>query len=101
MTVRRRERLHGEVVVRPVPEARPVPVRRGELAQPVPPRLHITIEQPGMVAPPVVEGWPVWKRLVGWGATIIGTALLLIALLGPPHVVQSHHRPPDLVNPSR
>lgn len=88
-------------MVRPVPEARPVPVRRGELARPVaPPQLHITIEQPGVVAPPV-EGWPVWKRLVGWGATIIGTALLIVALLGPPHIVQSHHRPPDLVHPSR
>jgi hypothetical protein len=102
MTGRRRERLRGEVVVRPVPEAQPVPVRRGELARPVaPPQLHITIEQPGMVAPPLEEGWPTWKRLVGFVVTIVGTALLLIALLGPPHIVQSHHRPPDLVHPSR
>jgi hypothetical protein len=102
MTPRRRERLHGEVVVRPVPEARPVPHRRGELARPVePPRLHITIEQPGPLAPPARDERPMWKWMLGFVVTIMGTALLLIALLGPPHIVQSHHRPPDLVNPSR
>jgi hypothetical protein len=121
MTPRRRERLHGEVVVRPVPEDHPV---QGELVErqhveavPVAPRIpggisygpsrflpsqapvYITVETQS--PSPSVEGWPTWKRLVGWGATIIGTALLIIALLGPPHIVQSHHRPPDLVNPSR
>lgn len=104
MTGRRRERLHGEVVVRPVPEARPVPLERGEVAhRPLPPpQLHITIEQPGTIAQPAVrDEWPTWKRLVGFVATIVGTAVFLIALLGPPHIVQSHHRPPDLVHPSR
>jgi hypothetical protein len=121
MTGRRRERLHGEVVVRPVPEDHPV---QGELVErqhveavPVAPRIpggisygpsrfppsqapvYITVETQSPSS--TVDERPVWKWMLGFVATIVGTALLIIALLGPPHIVQSHHRPPDLVNPSR
>lgn len=101
MTPRRRsralERVRGEVVER-VPVARPVERRRdvGALDGPVVHNYYVQAPEP------VVDvGWPTWKRLVGWGVTIVGTAAAIIALLGPPHISQSHHRSPDLVHPSR
>jgi hypothetical protein len=114
------EPLHGEVVERPVPEARPVPGKSG-------------IEFPGrllrvpfrdadrplvIVLPPdrLVEDEPPpeqgirWDRLAAYafgivmllvvlGILIAGGVLDLSAL--SPDVVQSHRPPPDLVHPSR
>lgn len=88
------ERVSGELVEREA-VARPV-----QVAEPAPPMV-VYVQQPA----PVVEPAPVrpsrlWP-MVGWIVTIIGTALLLLALAGPPHIVRSDHKPPDLVNPSR
>lgn len=100
MTVRRSralERVHGEVV-EGVPVARPVERREpvGPVGVPVVNNYYVQAPEP------VVDvGWPTWKRLVGWGVTIVGTAAAIIALLGPPHISQSHRPSPDLVHPSR
>lgn len=92
------ERVHGELVEREV-VARPVE-HWEQISEPGAPMV-VYVQQPTPVAEPTTPRQrlaPWWLALMAVAAAV---ALLVWALAGPPHIVRSDHKPPDLVNPSR